>query len=250
MLLTNDFYLKEVYNNWVVGKLSDISGLVVFSYFMTSLGSRYKKHVFIFTSIAFSFWETEYSQPLIEFWNSFAPLQVDRFVDYSDIVCIVVLIPLYWYEPKSILTKKATNRLVTYPIVMVTLFSIVATSRANTFTNDTVYVYKYVKVNSSLDFFKNQLEKDNIKYEESDSILVVESDTLSRIILNNIILDQDTIYQATIGIVDKGDKLKVFVESLQLAKELQINRVDYIEYRKFQKKYRIQSVDFFKGIKE
>jgi len=84
-LLLNDLYLKEVYHNWGTGKLSDISGIIVLAFFLTAIRSHLKKHLFIGTAILFAFWKSETSQILIDSWNSFNILHIDRVVDYTDV---------------------------------------------------------------------------------------------------------------------------------------------------------------------
>lgn len=249
-LLSNDFYLKEIYHNWGTGKLSDITGIIVFAFFLTAIRSDLKKHIFIVTAILFAFWKSETSQILIDSWNSLNILQVDRIVDYTDILCIIVLIPLYWYLPKSLLSKVSTKKLVSYPIMLLTLFAIVATSRARHIPADTMYLNEYFKVNSTKDFFLKQLEKNKVKYTITDSILIIKKDTLNRIILKDIIINQDTIYSASVGILDKGNRLKVYVESLKISKNMGYNLMDIKEYKRWSKKYRIETKEFMKGIKE
>jgi len=125
-----------------------------------------------------------------------------------------------------------------------------ATSRARYIPSDTIYLNEYFKVNSTKDFFLKQLEKDKIKYTITDSTFIIKKDTLNRILLKDIIINQDTIYSASVGILDKGNRLKVYVESLKVSNNTVINFMDDKEYKRWSKKYRIETKEFIKGIKE
>lgn len=250
LLLVNDFFLKGIYHNWVTGKLSDVSGVIVFAFFFTAIRSDLKKYIFILTIILFALWKTEYSQFIIDFSNSISTIKIDRTIDYTDIFCSFVLIPLYWYSPKSIFVKPFLKKMIAYPIALSTFFAIVATSAIRPIPINTLYVDKYVKVKSSYEYFLNQLEKDSINYTIVDSIYVIKKDTLKMIVLDNIIILEDTIHSATIGILDKGKRIKIYIEYIVLCDNPICIALDPKAIKKFEKKYRIESKDYFKGFNE
>lgn len=91
VLLTNDFYLKNAYGNFVTGKLSDFSGVLVAFFFFTWLMNGKKIVAAVFVSILFFYWKLSYSQPLIDFLNETYGLNLVRIVDYGDLVALLTL---------------------------------------------------------------------------------------------------------------------------------------------------------------
>lgn len=240
LLLTNDFYLKEVYHNWVTGKLSDLAGVIVFSLFLTSVRSDLKAYIFTLTAISFAFWKTEYCQPLIEYWNALGILKLERIIDYSDILCLSVLVPLYRYQPNSEFLSISYGKILRYPIALITLFAILATSRARHIPTDIVYVNEFVKVNSTEEYFLNQLDNDNINYTLTNSIFVVEKDTLKRMVLENIVINDDTIREAEIGLLDKNDHLRIYVKTLSISNGSNHHPMSLRAYKKWARRYKIE----------
>ena len=45
LLLLNDFIFKEMYGNWLTGKLSDFTGLFIFPLFWTALFPKNKNKI-------------------------------------------------------------------------------------------------------------------------------------------------------------------------------------------------------------
>ena len=251
LLLVNDHYFKEVYHNGITGKLSDVSGIIVFALFWTALLTDFKKQIFIWTAVVFAFWKTEYSQHLIDFWNALNIVEVGRTIDYTDIICTIVLLPLYKYAPNKLPSVIPIQKLIAYPLIFITSFAFIATSRSTrVYHNKNIFVNKSIKVNSSREAFLNQLEKDQIDYIVTDSVIAIQQDTFSKVILRNCIINPDTIHRATIGILDKGKKLKVYVESLYLDQEWTTYKVEIKEYKKWLKKYKVESIELVKGLGE
>lgn len=57
LLLLNDFFLKAYFHNWITGKLSDVTGLFVFSQFFIGLFPHLRKEIIISTAFFFRFLE-------------------------------------------------------------------------------------------------------------------------------------------------------------------------------------------------
>lgn len=127
VLLLNDYYLKSEYSNWLTGKLSDFSGLFLFSLFWLAFFPGKERLIVILTGVAFAAWKSPLSQPLIDFWNHLSIIQVSRVIDWSDLTALAVL-PLsrrYFVSLKGLSCKKA----LAYPVVLLSLFSIIGTSQ-------------------------------------------------------------------------------------------------------------------------
>jgi hypothetical protein len=100
LLLANDFLFKQLFHNWLTGKLSDFAGLFIFPFFWTVLAPRYKRQIYAVVALAFLFWKSSYSQPLIDWWNGLTPLTLARGRDASDGLALMALIPSYKYLSK------------------------------------------------------------------------------------------------------------------------------------------------------
>ena len=215
LLLLNDFFFKSIFDNWITGKLSDFAGIAVFVLFF-SVFIKNKKVVFINSAILFTFWKSEFSQSFINFWNQLPVLKIDRVVDYSDLFCLLVLIPLFYYNPIKIdFRSNFIKKSIAYPLVIVTIFSITATSRMKGFLAPShIYINETVKLKSTKESFFNKLKNNNVNC-VFDTILVVKNHTLEKYILENIIIEKDTLTETYIGIVEKRRKIKINIEKIK-----------------------------------
>src|SRR5258706_12094715 len=90
LLLLNDIYLKHALHNWVTGKLSDFTGLFAFTIFLLASFPVHKKSIIIFCGLFFIWWKSPLSDPIIYIF------QIDRVVDYSDLIALAVLPGTYF----------------------------------------------------------------------------------------------------------------------------------------------------------
>jgi hypothetical protein len=126
LLLLNDFFFKGLFHNAITGKLSDVAGLFIFPIVCSYL-MGWKKSMYVFTLIFFVFWKTPYSEPLISFWNSFGIFQINRVVDYSDLIALFILPVSYYYNPKPI-QKGTVVKYCNICILLLSCFSFMATA--------------------------------------------------------------------------------------------------------------------------
>jgi hypothetical protein len=96
LLLVNDHFLKLYYPNWLTGKLSDFTGLLIFPLFLAYLFPRQARHWPLITGLFFIFWKSSWSTPFIALYNKFSPIGIARVVDYSDLIALSIL-PLSSY---------------------------------------------------------------------------------------------------------------------------------------------------------
>ena len=126
-LLLNDFYLKYSFSNELTGKLSDVAGLFIFSYFFSAVKPQYKKIIYWATAFAFIGWKSPLSQPLIDFGNSIG-IGLNRTVDYSDLIALLIL-PLSFRYFTSISYQGFSLRKPIVAVLAITiLFSFIATT--------------------------------------------------------------------------------------------------------------------------
>ena len=126
LLLLNDFVLKGVYHNWLTGKLSDVAGLFVFSLFWCAIFPKQQNKVFLTVGILFVFWKSTYSQPLIDSWNWVGIFKINRVVDFSDLIALLILPLAFEYSRRKDQLLKI-NIHPAFPLLMAA-FSFCATS--------------------------------------------------------------------------------------------------------------------------
>ncbi|MBO9658309.1 MAG: hypothetical protein J7527_05740, partial [Chitinophagaceae bacterium] len=86
LLLLNDISLKYQFANTFTGKLSDFSGLFVFTLFWIALFPANKKSIAFITAILFIWWKSPLSASFIYWWNETMFFSVSRIIDYSDLL--------------------------------------------------------------------------------------------------------------------------------------------------------------------
>lgn len=127
LLLLNDHYLKTEYHNWITGKLSDFSGLFVFSIVISLFFKKHSWIPFIGTALFFIWWKSPLSNSLINIWNSFGFFYIQRVVDYTDLYALSVLPLAFHYSQKSF---KAHLKNYSQPLILgLCVFAFVATSQ-------------------------------------------------------------------------------------------------------------------------
>jgi len=126
-LLINDLFLKEYFHNYVTGKLSDFVGLFAFPYFISLFFPKKTKVIYILTGISFIFWKSELSQPIVDLFASFK-IEINRTVDSSDLIALIVLPFSYHYYHSFEYPKIKTNLNFKPIIISICCFAFTATS--------------------------------------------------------------------------------------------------------------------------
>lgn len=94
LLIINDWYFKAAFHNEITGKLSDFAGLFAFPFLFSVLFPKYKTSIHICTGLLFIFWNSEFSQFIINHLNEIG-LPIARTVDMTDNVALLALIVSY-----------------------------------------------------------------------------------------------------------------------------------------------------------
>ncbi len=126
ILLLNDLVLKDLYGNWLTGKLSDFAGLLIFPLFWTAIFPRHKIIIFWLTGLLFIIWKSPYSQNLIDLWNSMSPYTISRVVDYTDLISLTILPLSFKIEAQK--EKLLNIRLAPIIPLALSTFAFIATS--------------------------------------------------------------------------------------------------------------------------
>jgi len=107
VLLLNDWYLKQAYGNWLTGKLSDFAGIMLLSLVLFALAPLRIRASALMVCMLFTFWKSEYSEPLIAAVQSAGVTQFGRVVDYTDLVALAMVPLSIWYF--SVLRARLTS---------------------------------------------------------------------------------------------------------------------------------------------
>ncbi len=127
LLLLNDFYLKFEFPNFLTGKLSDIAGLFLFPYFLSSLRIKWAKTIYIGTAVLFLFWKSPFSQEVINLAQTVG-IGFNRVIDYTDLFALIMLPFSLQYFQKQLSTEQKIGKYITIPLGVISLFAIWATT--------------------------------------------------------------------------------------------------------------------------
>ena len=224
LLLFNDWYLKAAYPSFLSGKLSDVTGLIVLLFFLVFLfGDRFKGIVFASSALFFCWWKSSLSSTFIQSWNELFPVYgLERTIDYTDLFCLFIFIPAWFYQPKSAAALFRTPRLVV-PVLLLTVFAITATSKAkriNAYSETHTYVlqksFKIKKV--SLLEFLEYLSLSNMKVEKNANAVPPEKpgDYCYYTLRNFEIIDGIITESMHIAVKEKNGNLKLLIQDVTL----------------------------------
>jgi hypothetical protein len=215
-LLFNDFYLKSAYPSFISGKLSDFCGLIVFVlFFVFLLGERFLVPIIVLTALLFCWWKSPWSNAFIDSWNStlnFFPIQ--RTLDLTDLWCILAFIPLAFYDFNS--PKKHTApKWVLAPLICLSLFAIVATSKAKPVTayddSRTYFIGKTFKLKMTSSQFLENLSYTNISFEKNPDTAPTKPADYHWYLLKNFTINNISIESMTLGLKNKNNQILVYI---------------------------------------
>jgi hypothetical protein len=169
LLILNDFLLKELFNNWLTGKISDFAGLFVFTIFWTTIFPASKKYIYSLTALTFIYWKSTYSDGLIAAWNSFDLINISRVADITDLMALSMIPAAHVYEKyKDNFYKISMSPVI--PIV-VSSFAFAATSTSQ----EEVVINKSYYVNYSKDVLADKLIAIDSTFTDPDVIFTNNS---------------------------------------------------------------------------
>ena len=131
VLLLNDWWLKAEYPSAVSGKLSDFAGVAVVGMLLLAMWPQARCQIYLALAMAFLWWKSPLSQPVLELINAYAPVHLGRTVDYSDLVALGALPACSYvvaHAPRLRPPWPVIRRVLLVPIVVATVFGISATS--------------------------------------------------------------------------------------------------------------------------
>jgi hypothetical protein len=234
LLLLNDFVFKPVYHNWLTGKLSDISGVIVLALLLAYLFPKLKGKASLLSAVVFTLWKLPLSNPLIHWCNISLNLPVHRTIDYTDLFALAVLPFTYLYIHHI---KEKTNAL-TWPVWSKNLLLIIGSlaCMATAMSPKQHAGYDGIEVNRSYPLAVTKATAlDRLKalgYSvKTDS--TYSSTDRKYYLIRQVVLDQnDTLKNIRFKLEDNGTKSKLTIESVQAP-----HRVDRQTFRKVRKRY-------------
>lgn len=135
VLIVNDALLKQAYPGFITGKLSDFAGLAVVALPMFAAFPRHARAIYLALGGAFLWWKSPASGAFISYMNDVLPMKMVRVVDYSDLVALVILPACAKFaasDPASLVKSASVRRWVLPPVLVATLFGVMATSYPKT----------------------------------------------------------------------------------------------------------------------
>lgn len=144
LLVINDHVLKQLFHNWLTGKLSDVAGLFAFALFWLAVLPRtWGRGILVTSGTLFVIWKTELSEPLLALFNDLSALSFDRVVDYTDLWSLAVIPAASWYARTA--APLFLSQLAPIGVGALSLVAFVATSKINitTYSEENQPTYEF-----------------------------------------------------------------------------------------------------------
>lgn len=211
LLLLNDLWLKYAFPGWITGKLSDFAGLFAFAFFFSAFIPKYRLYVHVITALGFIFWKSAWSEPVLVFIREHIDAQFYRVQDMTDLFALLVL-PLSYIVTLSGVEgflrtsdKKPLqfSRIPLRPVYItgistLALFAFCSTSHHKHMDLDRDY-YGY----DILPKHKKEATKEQLMQYFSKHYDARWSTNKDSIILENIVVGRDTIFEVYMFIEEK-----------------------------------------------
>lgn len=246
LLVLNDFWLKNTYHNALTGKLSDVAGLTVFALFLLTFLEKKRIHVFVGVVVFFAWWKSPFSQGAIDLWNRFPFFDMQRTVDYGDLLCLLVLIPLWYFHPKELKRKIQLHGFAFYPLLFSAAFMFFATSRMSRFATQELLIDEDVRTVSNKTQLIEAFTASSARITPHQPI-IISKDTLDGFVLEDVIIDTDTLHKVYIGISDRKKGAEVYISHI-LFPENEPIMIETSSYRSCVKRYKKQLNAFVEEI--
>jgi hypothetical protein len=128
--LINDWILKPTFQNWLTGKLSDVTGLAAATVFGCAVLWKKRWLVAGLITIGFAYWKSPYSQSVIDVLSAVSPFHIGRTVDFSDLLALPVVWLICTFAP--VMRGLPVHRWLQQALAILSLVALTATSFVNT----------------------------------------------------------------------------------------------------------------------
>ncbi|MCW4468001.1 hypothetical protein OGH69_03405 [Flavobacterium sp. MFBS3-15] len=256
LLALNDHLLKGAFGNAITGKLSDFAGMVILPLLLVFVFPKLKNHVLWLSAILFAFWKSPLSTPLINWYNTFALIDIERVVDYTDLAAFAAL-PL----PYFIINKEYSKflqieniRLSPIYLVIPCIFLLMATSPPKSYyytqtTGNLRFYNTSLKVRLTRDGILDKLHKNGIEPLRDMSVDTTrwpryraDKNAIHYYKVPQIIFDKDTLENLEFSFEPDGDKTRIYLNGITIEKDLSDEKVE----KKLRKYFRKAAKKYFK----
>ena len=240
LLVINDHFLKHEFANGTTGKLSDIAGIILLPLLLAFLWPKGKHLVLILAAVLFTFWKSPFSQPFIELYNQFAPLETSRVIDYSDLY-VLLLLPLPYLLIKNIEQLHFLHLKNIHPILVLcpAAFALMATSPPEkhyyTRTEGNLSCYGCnITLKYSQEQIIQKLQQHGITFDEVrplDTTITsrfphLKAESINHYRLNSLILDKDTLRLLDFTMKTIKGKTVLYFNGMNVNQDLSDDRLE------------------------
>lgn len=247
LLFLNDQILKFQFSNFLTGKLSDICGILIFPMLLTFCFPKLREKSVFLAAAIFAFWKSEYSQPLINFYNEYSFIKTSRIIDNSDLF-VFIFLPIPYIIIKNIerlekiQIKKLNPKWIFLPSIFIFLATSPPPSYYYTMNDGNLQCYKCnTRVNYSKEDVLAKLKENGIEF---DSIKPIYHPGINDSISNTkqylkkeLIIEKDTLKNISMTIIPlKENKTMIYFNGMDVSQNLQENNKLEKKLRKYYKK--------------
>ncbi|WP_199119073.1 hypothetical protein [Pedobacter sp. ASV28] len=201
----------------------------------------------IISAILFSYWKSSYSQPLIDIYNQFSPIQTSRIIDYSDLIVLMCLpIPYLVIRYLPNCPRLKINKCAPIFVFIPTVFLLLATSPPMHYyynnSNGNLRCYNCkISFRLNQEEIVNRLKAQHITF---DTIAPLNSKTLKNLgikdaksiktyKLNSWIIDKDTLSDVAFTMKSEHDqKTTIYFNGMNIEENLDQPKLE-IKLRKY-----------------
>lgn len=229
ILFLNDQLFKFSFSNFLTGKISDILGLIIFPFLLTYLFPKLKEYSVFLAALIFAFWKSEYSQNLIDFYNSVSPIETSRVIDYSDFLALFFLpIPFILIKNSEKLQKISfqtlNDKLLLIPIFLILIAETPPIDYYYSQSDGNLKCYNCTaKVKYSTNDVIKKLKKKGLVFDSIQPIYIkgIVDSTSYLCFKKELILGNDTLRNLDIALRPlKKNKSKIYFNGMTVSKSL------------------------------
>lgn len=234
LLVLNDHVLKPALGNWWTGKLSDAAGIILLPLLLGFLFPRLQRHVLWISALFFVWWKSPLSTGFIQWYNTWAAINITRVIDYTDL-WVLLLLPVSHYVIHRVNASHALAIHRVHPafILLPAMFAFMATSPP--------YYYRYQRTGGNLYclncYVNIKLTQEEIVHKLAEAQIVFDSvmklsDTVFTGVdtahapaklykINELVIDGDTLRNVDLTMVDRRPgKTRIYFTGMQVKEDL------------------------------
>lgn len=257
ILFLNDHFLKFKFSNWLTGKLSDATGIIILPLLLAFLIPKLKEYSIVVAAILFIFWKSPFSQDLIDLYNEYSFNTTSRIIDYTDLY-VLVLLPIPYFiirkidNPKFIRVDNVNPFLVLLP----TIFTLMATEQMPyahyKWNRGELILYNcHITIDGNQHDIVEKLRTHHIIFDSifpmGGEILALRDTNFNNYRLNRLIIETDTLRSLDLSMCTTKNKTRIYFEGMQISENINTKRL-FTRLRRYY--YNILFKDLKRSLKE